>query len=164
MYSSLDKMDIVAKDRDGRELAFQTDHREAHEIEEEPEISVLFALTRVIGPRQAMASQGTPLGGVVYSVQHEPPAFLVEALASVGAVLEITGGARRTLAPVEVTPEVVAERAFTGLAARKYTVRVTLPENWGPGGKNGTGAFRNVVLKPRLRKPAEPDDSQPPLV
>lgn len=47
MYSSLDKIDIVARSPDGRKLLVQTDHREPREIEEDVELSVLFALTRV---------------------------------------------------------------------------------------------------------------------
>jgi hypothetical protein len=118
VFSSLDRMDLVVE-KDGRRLAIQTDHRPRAEIEAEPEISVLFALTRVIGPRQAMEREGQPLDGVVYAAFDEPPAFLVEALASVGALLEVQPErVQRTLGPVEVTPEVLIDRAFTNLAAR----------------------------------------------
>jgi hypothetical protein len=61
MYSSLDKIDILAE-IDGRKLVVQTDHRTAQEIEDEPELSVLFAMTRVLNAQSWLASEGSSGG------------------------------------------------------------------------------------------------------
>lgn len=100
-------------------VAVQTDHRERAEIEAEPEVSVLFALVRVLLPRQLMQEQGTPLADVVYVAFDEPPPVLRDALGAVGALLERPPSKGRTrLAPGAATTEILIERAFTGLAAR----------------------------------------------
>jgi hypothetical protein len=60
VFSSLDRVDIVLKPGpDGRKQFVQTDHRTAQEIEQEPELSVLFALIRILNPRR-MADAGSP--------------------------------------------------------------------------------------------------------
>lgn len=45
--------------------------------------------------------------------------------------------------------------AFTGLAAMRFTVLVTVPDGWQPGGKKGIGAVRPVFIKLKQRKPAK---------
>lgn len=90
----------------------QTDHRSAAEVEAEPEISVLFALTRVSAAR-AMGEGGAD---VTYACRFAPPGFLREAVAAAGGVLSVDGAEE----PPGTTRSVdeVADEAFRGLAAR----------------------------------------------
>lgn len=119
MYSSLLKIDVLAEEPGGARIALQTDHRERAEIEAEPEVSVLLALSRVLVPRHMMQEQGTPLADVVYVAFADPPPFLVEALGAVGALLERPpSGARTRPASGTATVESVLERGFTDLAVR----------------------------------------------
>jgi hypothetical protein len=90
MFSSLDRIDIALKPTaDGRQQYVQTDHRNLAEIEKEPELSVLFALIRVLNPKR-MAKAGTPEPVVLYSVQGEAPDFLRRAVRAAGGQI-ITG-------------------------------------------------------------------------
>lgn len=117
MYSSLHKLDILAE-LDGMRIVVQTDHRELDEIEAEPEISVLFALTRVLNAAGWLASEGTP-GRVRYTLLGAAPPFLREALAAAGAWLAEGGGEPEELGAA--SPEraaALADRAFGALAAR----------------------------------------------
>jgi hypothetical protein len=118
MYSSLLKIDIVAKAPEGP-LYVQTDHRRRDEIEAEPEISVLFALVRVLNARAHAKAEGEP-ATVVYACMDDAPPFLVDALAAAGAELETQGGTtpRRKLSPTGVTPGEIADRAFADLVKR----------------------------------------------
>ena len=76
MFSSLDRADIVLKaGPDGRQQYVQTDHRTAAEIEQEPDLSVLFTLVRILNPKR-MAEAGSPEPVVIYSAQERPPEFL----------------------------------------------------------------------------------------
>jgi len=118
MYSSLDKIDLLAEEPAGA-LVAQTDHRSREEIEAEPELSTLFAMIRVLGPRQMMAREQRPLAAIVYVAFAEPPGFLIDALASVGAALEVMPGReRRSLAAGGEAPEAIVDRAFAALAQR----------------------------------------------
>jgi hypothetical protein len=117
MYSSLLKIDIVAETNTGP-LYVQTDHRTREEIASEPEISTLFALTRVLNPRNHALKEGVT-ATIVYACMDEPTPELVEVLASAGAMLETQGGQeRKTLAPVAATPSELADAAFRGLVKR----------------------------------------------
>jgi hypothetical protein len=113
MYSSLDKIDIVAQAPDGTRLFVQTDHRAPAEIDDEPELSVVFALSRILNPRRmesAAIVRYAAIGGV-----HPTIARVV---ASTGAVLEVAGE------PVDLSdvernaPEDLADAAFAGLGRR----------------------------------------------
>jgi len=118
VYCSLDKIDISLK-IEGRPVAMQTDHRDAMEIEAEPELSVLFAMSRVINARSHLVRDGFPDGSVHYLVFHEPPALLVEALQAAGCTLELRDRSKTELGPA--SPERVdelADRSFTALAHR----------------------------------------------
>ncbi len=118
MYSSLDRIDILAEGSSGI-LAVQTDHRPRAEIEDEPELSVLFALIRVLNARRILADQERPVDAVVYVAIDDPPPFLVEALASVEATLERSPlRVREALTAGDDPPEAVADRAFAALAGR----------------------------------------------
>jgi hypothetical protein len=118
MYSSLHKIDFAAKSPNGP-LYVQTDHRSADEIAAEPEISTLFALTRILLARAHGAKQPGPAPTIVYASPGEVPSFLVEVLASAGARLSV-GDIKdhRELAAVDIAPATLADRAFAALAAR----------------------------------------------
>ena len=100
MYCSLDKIDLAAQ-VDGRPIAVQTDDRACREIEAEPELSVLFAMARVLNARQQAASVHYKLDTV--------PRFLAEAIAAAG------GNGER---PSEARVGAIADAAFAKLARR----------------------------------------------
>lgn len=116
MYTSLDRIDIVTKSKEtGRAGYVLTDHREAAEIAAEPELSVLFALTRL----SAAKTMGEREGGaeITYVCHTVPPPFLREAVASAGGRLTVDAGP--PLPPWSTRPlGDVADEAFRGLARR----------------------------------------------
>lgn len=122
MYCSLDKIDVSATVGAGdasRPVALQTDHRSTREIEDEPELSVLFAMARVLNARTHLVAEGHLAGDVHYVVADEPPPLLREALAATGAVLEhVDDRLERLGGPSETTAGVIADRAFAALARR----------------------------------------------
>ncbi|ATB36669.1 hypothetical protein CYFUS_002084 [Cystobacter fuscus] len=118
MYSSLDSIDIVTQNEEtGRKGFLQTDHRSAAEIQQEREVSTLFALTRVLNARQAIESE-EGLVDVLYVCSEAPPDFLRSVVTSAGGRVQINDE------PVSVyegpigTPEDLAEDAFRKLAYR----------------------------------------------
>ncbi|MGN6110735.1 MAG: hypothetical protein ACTHU0_36870 [Kofleriaceae bacterium] len=116
MYSSLTKIDAVSSDPD---RFVQTDHRERAEIEADPEISVLFALTRVLNARKYAETKSSD-GRVVYvSAAASLPPFLLEVLAACGAMLERMED-RLAIEPpaTAATPGELADQAFRALAQR----------------------------------------------
>ncbi|MFN0252163.1 MAG: hypothetical protein ACKV2T_35130 [Kofleriaceae bacterium] len=126
MYCSLDKIDLAAQ-IDGQPVAMQTDHRGRAEIEREPELSILFALARVLNARDHMADEGAPNAAIHYVVSEEPPELLRDALVAAGATLEITDHRREPRvgstiellgAPSERAASELADRMFAALARR----------------------------------------------
>lgn len=117
MYTSLDRIDIVATRPDsGQEFYVQSDHRTAAQIELEPELAVLMAVARVIGPRRM--SPETP---VVYSCRFQPPAFFRRAVEAAGGILSVAQTPELPDAPGAADTNAVvrlAGEAFAGLAAR----------------------------------------------
>ena len=116
MYSSLTKIDIVAE-RDGVRHFVQTDHRRPEEVEAEPEISVLFALTRSLLPRR-MIREGDPRTVVRYAALAELHPKLARVLAATGAEAEAEGKPQDLRGVPKVPPADLAEEAFSGLARR----------------------------------------------
>src|SRR5687767_11802772 len=120
MYCSLDKIDLAAA-VDGRHVAMQTDHRPAAEIEAEPELSVLYAMARVLNARSHLKAEH-PDGTVHYVVAEEPPEILREALCAVGATLERMADEGRGIEtlgePSEEAASELADRCFRELAQR----------------------------------------------
>jgi hypothetical protein len=117
VYWSLDQIDILAEREKGGPIQIVlTDHRERAQIDEEPEISVLFAMTRVIASRHTMTSDGRAIERVVYKAKHALPPYLVEALRSVDAAIEqpesFEGPANGAATAA------IVERAFDALADR----------------------------------------------
>lgn len=85
MFSSLDRADIqLEAGPDGQQRFVQTDHRRAAEIEQEPELSIIFALVRIMNPKR-IAEAGSPEPIVFYSAQELPPEFLSQAIHAAGA-------------------------------------------------------------------------------
>lgn len=129
MFSSLDRVDIVLKPGpDGRQRYVQTDHRTAAEIEQEPDLSVLFALVRILHPKR-MAEAGSPEPVVIYSARERPPAFLRRAIHAAGGRLMIGDDPQPVSEPAGPPPlEEVIESAFANLAravAAEYRVALT---------------------------------------
>lgn len=114
MYASLDKIDLVVE---GPRRFVQTDHRTSAELAATPELTTLFALARVLNPRQHPDGADVP---VVYAVtEAEPPACLQDVLGATGALLQVgTKGAARPVEAGELTADELADRAFRGLAQR----------------------------------------------
>lgn len=86
MFCSLDCVDLVYTDPDGRSRWLQTDHRRPAQIEAEPELSLIYAAIRLRSPRRDFPV-GEPQPVLEYRCQHPPPAFLRAAIAAAGAEL-----------------------------------------------------------------------------
>lgn len=117
MYCSIDKIDLAAR-IEGRPVAVQTDHRAYAEIEAEPELSVLYAMARVLNARTHLFESGHHDAVVHYAVTIDPPELLREAIGAVGGTLErgkrleVLGMANEMLAGE------LADRCFSALAQR----------------------------------------------
>jgi hypothetical protein len=123
MYSSLDRVDIVAADpATGGEKLVQTDHRQAAEVEAEPELSVIFALTRVINARKVAAQRQAANAAIHYVCFDRPPPFLHQAVAAAGGEVVLLdavvpfAGERRDAGEL-------ADQAFRALAERVQRTR-----------------------------------------
>lgn len=96
----------------------QSDHRARAEIEAEPELSMLFAMARVLNARSHLHESGHRDVIVHYAVHDEAPHVLREALGAVGGALErgkrieVLGAANELLAGE------LADRCFVALAQR----------------------------------------------
>jgi len=115
VFSSLDRVDIVYTDLEGRSHWLQSDHRSPEAIEAEAELSLLFALIRVLNPARDFPDD-EPEPVLEYRCQHLPPAFLRAAVASGGAQLVVD-----EVIPYDEEapdPEVLADLGFAALAAR----------------------------------------------
>jgi hypothetical protein len=112
MFSSLDRADTVVSHTQGRRC-FQTDHRSAAEIQQQEELSILFALTRVLSPIATGVADE-----VVYVCAEPPPEFLRRAVASAGGMLQLHPGPALTYEGVLGKPEELADDAFRRLAYR----------------------------------------------
>lgn len=120
-FCSLDKIDLTAKDVDGRVSAVQTDHRGPDEVEADAELSALFAMTRVINARSHFAEEGVPDVTVRYAMPGAPPPAdamptLREALAATGAELEHLPHRQRLGPRSEDAAGALADRCFASLA------------------------------------------------
>lgn len=116
MFASLDRVDIVTRGTDGRMQYVQTDHRTTEEVEREPELSILFALVRVLTPKR-MASTDAPDPVVIYAAQSQPPAFLQQAIHAAGGRVMVGSEIQPTLEARETPPlEEIIAAAFPNLA------------------------------------------------
>lgn len=120
MYCSIDKIDLAAR-VDGRPIAIQTDHRTTAEIAAEPELSVLFAMARIVNARAQLADDGHRNAAVHYVIGAKPPDRLREALVATGAKIERSDRkmALEALGPGStVATGDLADRMFAQLAKR----------------------------------------------
>ena len=118
MFSSLLKIDFIAETTEGRAQYVLTDHRETAEMAEAREISVLFALARMLGATAHAAKSGRSDTQVIYGCMNKPTPEVVEAIAACGGMLALEIGKQKVLPPVEVTPAELADTAFRSLANR----------------------------------------------
>lgn len=81
MFAEIDRVDIVFETEDGKRIGVQTDDRRAAEQAEEPELSLVFGILRVLTARG--------LDAIVYASPEEPPSFLREALECAGAQIRV---------------------------------------------------------------------------
>jgi hypothetical protein len=86
MYSSLDKIDIPTQSKNGAIIFHQTDHRSKKEIEEDRDMSIIFALVRVLNPKR-MAKMDKKKVEIHYDCPGKVPEFLHQAVASAGGKL-----------------------------------------------------------------------------
>lgn len=115
MFSSLDRVDLVYTGPDGRTRWLQSDHRRPAEVEAEAELSLIFALIRLLDPRRDFPPDGeAPV--LEYRCQHMPPTFLRVAIASAGAELFVD--APVPFDGVAPDPEGLARLALAALADR----------------------------------------------
>lgn len=120
MFASLDRVDAEMGRQNGQRHFMQTDHRGPHEIEAARELSIVFALSRVLGPRHVENTEAQ----VIYFLPSRPPEFLIEAVVSAGGRVyvgenarscsDITGSLRARPRPVEQ----ILNEAMTALARR----------------------------------------------
>ncbi len=99
MFNELAKIDFVVR-VNGQDVAVQTDHREADEIEADWETSVLFAAARVRNPLRSGRC-----AAVRYAAMQGPPERFARLLAALGASVEVTPGETRH--PASPDPTVV---------------------------------------------------------
>ena len=113
MFSNLDRADVRLAEATGLTV-FQVDERPAAEIQRQPELSTLFALTRVLGPlSRGMTNE------VFYICSVEPPPhFLCRAVAASGGKLQVRKEPPLTYEGVPDQPEDLADEAFRRLAYR----------------------------------------------
>ncbi|HEY5920914.1 MAG TPA: hypothetical protein VIV11_04550 [Kofleriaceae bacterium] len=117
MYCSIDKIDLAAR-VDGKPVAVQTDHRRGAEIEAEPELSVLFAMARVLNARSHLHDSGHHDAIVHYALNDDAPPLLREALGAVGGALERGKRVESLGAANEMLAGELADRSFSALALR----------------------------------------------
>lgn len=121
MFASLHRADAELTPENGRARFVLTDHRDAGEMADVRELSIVFALVRILRTQRI----ATPTPAVFYYLPGLPPNFLVEAAASAGARvkvgedprawLDVTDtGSGRAPRPVEV----IFNEAMSGLAVR----------------------------------------------
>jgi hypothetical protein len=122
MYCSLDRIDLVLDAGDHR-IAWQTDHRDADVIEQEPDLSRVFLASRV---RNALLWNQADVVRVLF--EHTPPAFLVGFARRCGAEVQVgLRGAPLPPAPDDVRAEVEASWLRVGRALLdEYGQPVTL--------------------------------------
>jgi len=113
MFYNLDRADVRLAEASGLTL-FQVDERPAAEIQRQPELSTLFALTRVLGP---LARGVTNEVFYICSVE-PPPHFLWRAVAASGGKLQVRKEPPLAYEGAPDQPEDLADEAFRRLAYR----------------------------------------------
>ncbi len=118
MYTSLDRADI-AIEQDGARIAVQTDHRDARAIEDEYELSVIFALARALNPVRTGQFERAR-----FTFMHRPPEAFLELLLLAGAEVELMGSdATLAGAPDDERVDALAGAAMRRLGGRLFAER-----------------------------------------
>jgi hypothetical protein len=118
VYSSLERVDIVLEDEAGGTIHAQTDHRSTEEMASTPELSSLFAIARVLTARRNAPSKLR----VAYFARCEPPAFLRDVLALLGAELFV-GQEAHPLKPRRGSVEALVDERLRALADGERAAR-----------------------------------------
>lgn len=124
MYSSLQRIDIVATREDGRPLLVQTDHRDEDEVDNTLEISTIFALTRLLLPKRSSHAHGV----VRYVSMGTLHPELMKVIASCDGEAEAEGAQVDLSDVTREAPQDLADRAFSALG-KKVLEREGLPTN-----------------------------------
>lgn len=161
MYNELAKIDFIVK-VDGQDVAVQTDHREAEEIEQDWDTSVLFAAARVRNPVRSGRCTA-----VRYAAMQGPSERFGRLVAALGASVEVTPGNAvhaaapdATLADAEVNAAIerLGERVLAehgGLEAAEKALRDSLdPEFEGEMWATVAALGSATVVAIRRRYPA----------
>jgi len=116
VYCSLDRIDLTLRADDGTLIRAQTDHRTPAEVAATPELSVLFAIARIVNARR-----GAQSGSVraAYFARLEPPPFLKQVLAQLGALLFV---AERPL-PLDASREPIEPTLAAALSTLAESAR-----------------------------------------
>lgn len=114
MYSSLHKLDIVAKDPQGTPLVVQTDHRGKDEIDGDVEISVLFALTRTLLPKRTEYKDAK----IRYVAMDDLHPAIARVCVSTGAEVEAKGTIVDLSRVAKTAPADLADEAFASLGKK----------------------------------------------
>lgn len=144
MYSSLHKVDLVVTADDGP-VCIQTDHRTCEEIEAQPELSVVFAVTRLLTPGLADAAHRR----VQYACAGGAPGFLRDVVRACGATLLEHGETALRAPPGPADLDAVARLAHDALMALGRAVL----------GRHGVDATREGLehLEAAMRDGEAPD-------
>jgi len=86
VYSSLQKIDIATDQAPPH--YYQTDHRSREEIDAQPEISVLFALARILNARAYGTAKKIDATVVYVAFADALPSYLLDAIASAKGIVE----------------------------------------------------------------------------
>ena len=141
MYATLDRADARMAPVNGRTRLVLTDHRSAAEIEAARELSILFAMIRVLRARQM--DDTDPV--VFYYAQNKVPEFLVEAVKSAGGRVVVGDDPRWW---IDITDDVtsprpaiqIASEAMAGLG-RRVAREASVPLN-----RDGLATFERTCL------------------
>lgn len=115
MYCSLRRVDIVTESPAGERVLVQTDHRTVAEIDEMPELSLLFALARVQLPQRVPEWAGATVRYVALGGAHP---LIAQAVASAGGELYLEQTPFDLSAVERADPGELADQAFAALARR----------------------------------------------
>ena len=115
VFSSLDQVDIVARDKSNRLILVQSDHRSSQEIEKDVELSAVFALARVLNAFRVAKSKGEK-ATIIYDFNTEaPPDFLSQAIVSAGGSITLKSKSFRYRGKT-VDTDKIFDKMMAGLA------------------------------------------------
>lgn len=133
MYSSLDKIDIIYKDKEGTIFAEQTDHRTKKEINNEIEYSIVFGIARAQIAKMIMTqTYKDAVWKVAFSYKEMPPQKIIDILSSLGAEFHIDNakkGPAKTKKGIDVDEELDAAMDNVGKQfAEQHKLKICLED------------------------------------